>query len=64
VSEINDFALKAVFVMFPAMIKICGEVEIQIRHSLAATVDCETAVQMHNIFLVVVPTRQLPLITR
>jgi len=28
------------------------------------TVDCGTAVQMHDMFLEVVPTRQLPLTTR
>ena len=34
------------------------------KEKCSPTVDCETAVQMHNIFLVVVPTQQLPLITR
>jgi hypothetical protein len=33
-SEINDFALKAVFVKFRARITICGEVNMQIGHSL------------------------------
>jgi hypothetical protein len=34
VSEINDFALKAVFVKFRARITICGEVNMHIRLSL------------------------------
>ena len=39
-SEINEFASKAVFVKFTAKIKICGEVIIHISHSLAATCTC------------------------
>ena len=33
-SVINDFTLKAVFVKFRARITICGEVNVQIGHSL------------------------------
>ena len=39
-TEINQFASKAVFVKFTAKIEICGEVITQIGHSLAATCTC------------------------
>jgi len=39
-SEINVFASKALCVRFTAKMKICGEVIIQIGHSLAATCSC------------------------
>jgi hypothetical protein len=41
-----------------------GDLPKTLRWRAQRTVDCETAVQMHDIFFGFVPTRQLPLITR
>ena len=39
-SEMNKVASKAVFVKLTAKKKVCGEVTIQISHSMAATCTC------------------------